>query len=653
MDSIKKTKRSFWFTRAFWAFVGLGLLAISVGLWQAQEASDVSQLRLETASRARSYASEAESRYNSIHSALDRLTNRGAPREPTDMDTDDWGQDAAFYMDAFKGLEGIAWVDPAFQIRRIAPRQERYLNKKANEIEWGSSVVNLWASIYQGGELRGFLLGIVDVAAFMAPVVSDVKNDYMLQISNEGAVIFTSENWRRPNADFAASRIITLRNTAVWNMSFAPTDQLLSSTRAKSRVTLLFSLLLSFMVIAALYLAQNYNARSWLNALRFRKTLESMQEGCQIIGPDWRYRFVNQAAALRHGCSPDALIGRTIMACSPGIEGTDLYLLLQRCMADRTPQHTLDQVTLADGATGWYELSIQPAPDGILILSSDVTARKRAELEIRTLNAELEQRVRDRTAQLQTANQELEAFAHSVSHDLRAPLRALDGFSAALLSQNTGQLDGQGRHYLDRIQQASQRMGQLINDLLNLSHITRAEFARQPVNLAALAREIAAELCQRDPQRQAEFIITEQLPTEGDPRLLRIALQNLLENAWKFTGRRAQARIEVGCVTAADAAQSPPSANESPQPPVAHPTSYIVQPTSPIFFVRDNGVGFDMAYADKLFAPFQRLHAVEEFPGTGIGLVTVQRIVTRHGGRIWAEAVVDQGATFYFTLENG
>ncbi|MCX6029385.1 MAG: PAS domain S-box protein [Chloroflexi bacterium] len=262
-------------------------------------------------------------------------------------------------------------------------------------------------------------------------------------------------------------------------------------------------------------------------------------------------------------------------------------------------------------------------------------ARLFAELQVE--RDSLAQRVRDRTAQLQAANQELEAFAYSVSHDLRAPLRALDGFSAALLSHNAGLLDDQGRHYLDRIQQASQRMGQLISDLLNLSRVTRAELTRQPVDLAALAREIAAELQAREPQRQVEFAIAEKIIVQGDAHLLRIALENLMGNAWKFTGPRPQARIDFGLRISESTIRNPQSTIENPKPEI-------------VYYVKDNGVGFDMAYANKLFAPFQRLHGVEEFPGTGIGLATVQRIVARHGGRIWPEAAVDGGAAFYFTL---
>ena len=228
------------------------------------------------------------------------------------------------------------------------------------------------------------------------------------------------------------------------------------------------------------------------------------------------------------------------------------------------------------------------------------------------------------TAELQRANKELEAFSYSVSHDLRAPLRSIDGFSQALLEDSAERLDEQGKEYLTRIRGATQRMAQLIDALLDLSRITRAELQREGLDLSAMARTVAADLQRQDPMRQVTFVIADNLPAIGDPRLLRVVLENLLDNAWKFTARQPQVYIEVGRF----------------MPPEGTPT----------FFVRDNGAGFDMAYADKLFGAFQRLHRQGEFLGTGIGLATVQRIIHRHGGRIWADGAIDQGATFYFTL---
>jgi signal transduction histidine kinase len=243
--------------------------------------------------------------------------------------------------------------------------------------------------------------------------------------------------------------------------------------------------------------------------------------------------------------------------------------------------------------------------------------------QINQLNADLERRVIERTGQLEAANKELEAFSYSVSHDLRAPLRAIDGFSQALLEEYSGKLDGPGQHYLTRVRAGSHHMAQLIDDLLNLSRVTRSEIHRVPVDLSALARAVATELQRAQPDRTVTVEIDPGLTVQGDPGLLRVALENLLGNSWKFTRKHTDARIALGATRRGG---------------------------ERTFFVRDDGAGFDMAYADKLFHPFQRLHSSEEFEGTGIGLATVQRIVHRHGGRVWGEGAVEKGATFYFTI---
>ena len=256
-----------------------------------------------------------------------------------------------------------------------------------------------------------------------------------------------------------------------------------------------------------------------------------------------------------------------------------------------------------------------------ILLEREHSARLAAEQR----STELEKRVLERTLELQSANSELEAFSYSVSHDLRAPLRTLSGFSTILLEDYESKLDDTARDYLRRIRNASDKMGSLIDALLNLSRVSREQMRRMPVDLHAMSQRIVGELRSTQPRTGIEVHIAENLSANVDERLIGIVLENLLNNAWKYTSRHGAARIEVG-------------SNKSPD-------------GCTVFFVKDDGAGFDMAYAGKLFGAFQRLHGVNEFAGTGIGLATVQRIVHRHGGRIWAEAAVEKGVTFYFTLE--
>lgn len=365
-------------------------------------------------------------------------------------------------------------------------------------------------------------------------------------------------------------------------------------------------------------------AVSRLNDMVVITEAESFNEG----GP--RIVFVNDAFERHTGYSRHEVLGNTSrLLWGPKTQHAELDRI-RAAMENWERVRSEVVVYTKAGRELWLEIDLTPITDETgrhihwVAVERDVTERRQQQQEILSLNSDLEDRVQLRTAQLATANKELESFAYSVSHDLRSPLNTIHGFSQLLAKIDAEHISDKGKHYLNRIGVGVMQMGELIEGLLTLAHLSREQLKLEGVDLSALARRIENECREREPGRQVQVTVQDGLIAQGDPRLLSAVLQNLLANAWKFSSKQPQARIEVGSELGAE--------------------------DDTIFFVRDNGAGFDMAFTHKLFGTFERLHSPGDFPGTGIGLATVKRVIERHGGRVWAEGKPNGGATFFFTL---
>jgi PAS domain S-box-containing protein len=362
----------------------------------------------------------------------------------------------------------------------------------------------------------------------------------------------------------------------------------------------------------------------------FRLLVETAQEGIWTIDAQWRTTYVNQYMAKLLGYQVDEMLGRSLSS----FLDQEAQQVAQRDLS-RGPQAPVGNVKdfrflRKDGTPVWTSISTTPLFDeqgrytGSLAMVTDITQRRAAEEQIHQLNAQLEQRIIERTSQLEFSNRELEAFAYTVAHDLRAPLRSIASFSDALVEDCGDKLDTLGHDYLRRIVNGSKRMAELIDGILALSRVNSTELAARGCDLSSMAYTIIEQLQRLQPERAVQVKIQQGLEAQGDPQLLRAVLENLLGNAWKFTRDCSAAEIEFSATRDERGMR--------------------------VYSVRDNGAGFNMAYRDKLFGVFQRLHTQKEFEGNGVGLATVQRIIRRHGGRVWGEGEPGGGARFFFTL---
>jgi PAS domain S-box-containing protein len=363
---------------------------------------------------------------------------------------------------------------------------------------------------------------------------------------------------------------------------------------------------------------------------RYRSLIETTNDWVWEVDENFHFTYSSLKIQTILGYELNNVLGSSILDLIPSQRREDMEKELTDLAVRQEAFVGVEQYFEdSEGNTAIFETSGVPlfTNNGIFKgyrgISKDITERKKTERQIARMNDELENKVIERTKMLRIANKELEAFSYSVSHDLRAPLRSIDGFSQALIEDYGDTLDTTATNYLSRVRSAAQRMSTLIDDMIKLAKVSRTELSKKRINLSDIAISISKSLEEMDPNRDAEFIIQPHLHVMGDENLMKVVLQNLLENAWKFTSKERTTRIEVGSKT------------------VDHQI---------VYFVRDNGAGFDMNYAKKIFTPFQRLHKETDFPGTGIGLSTVQRIIHRHLGKIWAEGEPGEGAVFSFTM---
>lgn len=635
--------------------VPVGLLSVvaALSLWEALKLHEENLIKEKAALRASTLSAQIEFLVQSQLDGLDRMTGRWIYRDRLSKAA--WEADAARYIAQNTGLQTIQWTNSTGWVRWIMPlagnresldedlpaesvRQRALASARRTGQPFVSRAVDLmrggkgflaFVPIGRKATFDGFMVGVFRFKEVFGTVLRlDKQKDWNVAIIVNGKPVYRNRLYEAGQRTLSQTRVAEISNLKLQIRVWPSRSHLRALVSPLNNAMLATGMLMALLLTL---MAHQWQIRRGqvleIDRLRRRNQsiLDAAGEGIYGVDLDGRCTFANPAAARMVGYTSEELVGRLQPTFFRHGHG-DVTLM----PGDRRPGlktletgnvHRVDNDVYwrKDGSHFPVDFVSSPTYDADGALSGAVVVFRDIS-ELRGTQQALQMAVVD----LEATNAELEAFSYSVSHDLRAPLRALDGFSQALVEDSGDRLDDGAREYLQRIRAASQRMGRLIDDLLTLSRITRSKVERKSTDLSEIADAILAELRDGDPDRTVSVRLQPGIFGDGDPRLLRILLGNLIGNAWKFTSQRTSAEIEFGTTE---------------------------EDGRTVYFVRDNGAGFSMEYADKLFAPFKRLHSAAEFDGTGIGLATVSRIIARHGGRIWAEAEPDAGATFYFTLD--
>ena len=646
----------------FLVLLSVILLGSTVIFWWMEQNRNLDAVAEETNVLVRSYARETETQFDYIYEALSLLADQKEVFYENNIES--WKEDADFYAQAFAGVKTIALVDKDYLIYATVPSEveDELKGQSATILESTPDQINIWVPIYKGTSFQGFVAAVLDIEQLMTPVVEEINGSYELQVVMENVSAFETLSPFAPDERFAASESMVFQDEAVLLLTLSPTQTTVRSAIRAARNSFVVSLLGTAFTIGAVFVAQNFNKLAITNQQRYQNLFDSSRDAIFVINPQGQYLDANPSALSMVGYTLEEL--RTLKV--PDLvheESKPISYDRNELWKNGGTVETSLRNQAGDAIP--VEMAISPLRledkvPSIIGIARDITERKELEnLRLRQ-QEELELLVAKRTAELnmrvdeveelnrvmgqmvldvqkandslelaqkrlQTSNDELEAFSYSVSHDLRAPLRHIDGFLNLLMEREETKLDDTSMHYLKNVLDSTQRMGELINNLLQLSRTTRAKIQLTPVDTTAVVSSVIKELQNSLDGRNITFEVEDLPKVIGDQALLRVVWVNLLNNAVKFTKNVEDTHIKI----------------------TAKPAEKKKWVT---FSVEDNGAGFNQEYANKLFQAFQRLHNDTEFKGTGIGLATVARIIHRHGGEVWAEGQEGQGATFYFTL---